>query len=624
MKKKPEPEPGGKDGSLSLHLKDILGLAPDSYLITDTSGLFIDGGVVTEAASGFTVDDLRGQNIFQIDLVPSEDREAARDFVKSCGRGRHAGPLRLQVKRKDGRLATIEVMGFPIRFRGESLVLLTVHAMEKLERIESMLRESGELFESLVRQSSNAAYIFDHATKRIVDCNEAFLVLMGYEAQEIADLTVYDIVAHERADVDDYVARILEKGATVIGERQWKARSGNVIDVLISAFRVKHGKKTLIFVTARDIGDLKTMRGELQRAKNALETEVKSYVSELSVTAERLSREIDERKRVEETLKLSEEKFRMVVEHATEAIIIAQDGKFKFVNRKALELVGDTTMDVIDLDIGMFIHPDDQNSVLQRHEKRLSGETVPNEYNFRLKDVHGNSRWVSIKAVLTEWNGRPATLNFIMDITEQKKAEEDIRQSYEKLQRTMEGIIKVMTTTVEIRDPYTAGHQRRVSQLALAMGRLMELPPGSLDAIHMAGLIHDMGKISIPAEILSKPGKLSSFEFEIIKSHPSIGYDILKSIEFPWPLAEIVLQHHERLNGSGYPRKMKKDDILMEARILGVADVVEAMASHRPYRPALGIEAALDEISRNSGTLYDDDAVKACLSLFHEKKFKLD
>jgi len=624
MKKRPEPEAGGQGKSLALRLKEILGLAPDSYLVADINGNYLDGDVISETFSGYSAEELRGRNIFETGLLDPDTQKAARAFLEACGRGRHAGPLRLEVNRKDGGKAAFEFMGFPVRFNNKRLILCTMHAVEKFERIESMLRESGERFESLVRQSADAVYIFDSATKRIVDCNEAFLKLTGYSALDLPDLTAYRLVAHERAEVDANTDRIVQKGALVIGERKWRARDGTLLDVLISAVRLKHGAKTLIFVMARDIGDLKTMRGELERAKSALAAEVGSYVSELSLTAERLSQEIDERKRVEETLKLSEEKFRMLVEHATEAIIIAQDGKFKFVNNKALELVGDPTLDVLNMGIDIFIHPDDRDRVMKRHAQRLSGETAPNEYSFKLKDVHGNSKWVSIKAVLTEWNGRPATLNFLRDLTEQKKAEEDIRQSCEKLQRTIEGIVDVMTATVEIRDPYTAGHQRRVSQLALAMGRHLRLPAGSLDAIHMAGLIHDMGKISIPAEILSKPGKLSNFEFEIIKSHPSIGYDILKSIEFPWPLAEIVLQHHERINGSGYPRSMCRDDILIEARIIGVADVVEAMASHRPYRPALGIEAALDEIAKNSGKLYDAEAVEACLSLFHDRKFRFD
>jgi len=176
---------------------------------------------------------------------------------------------------------------------------------------------------------------------------------------------------------------------------------------------------------------------------------------------------------------------------------------------------------------------------------------------------------------------------------------------------------------VEARDPYMAGHQLRVADLARAIATEMGLPQDTIDGIRMAGSIHDIGKLSIPAEILSKPGKLSDVEFSLIKEHSRKGYEMLKDVESPWPLAEIVYQHHERMDGSGYPRNLKGDEILMEARIMAVADVVEAMASHRPYRPGLGIGAALEEIEKNRGTFYDEAVANACLRLFREKDFQL-
>lgn len=191
------------------------------------------------------------------------------------------------------------------------------------------------------------------------------------------------------------------------------------------------------------------------------------------------------------------------------------------------------------------------------------------------------------------------------------------------LQKAMEGIVQAMAKTVEMRDPYTAGHQRRVSTLACAIAHEMDLSENQIQGIKMAGDIHDLGKISVPAEILSKPTRLTDAEFNIIKSHPQVGYDILKGIEFPWPIAQIVYQHHERIDGTGYPRGLAEKEILAESRILAVADVVEAMASHRPYRPALGIEKALEEISTNKGGLYDTDVADACITLFKEKGFIL-
>jgi len=206
-------------------------------------------------------------------------------------------------------------------------------------------------------------------------------------------------------------------------------------------------------------------------------------------------------------------------------------------------------------------------------------------------------------------------------MVEERTAE--LRATNERLQETIDGTVKIIASTVETRDPYTAGHQRRVAEIAQAAAREIGLPEDRVHGIFMAGLIHDVGKVSVPAEILSKPTRLTENEFSLIKQHAEIGYNILKDIVFPWPLAEIVLQHHERLDGSGYPGGLKDGKVLLESRIIAVADVVEAMASHRPYRPALGLDKALDEITRNAGRLYDEDTVAACVRLFREKGFRL-
>jgi PAS domain S-box-containing protein len=192
-----------------------------------------------------------------------------------------------------------------------------------------------------------------------------------------------------------------------------------------------------------------------------------------------------------------------------------------------------------------------------------------------------------------------------------------------KLRASLEGTISAVAATMESRDPYTAGHQRRVADIASAIATEMGLPAHSVEGIRFGGLIHDLGKIQIPAEILSKPSRLSRLELELIKTHPQSGHDILKGIEFPWPIALMVLQHHERLDGTGYPQGLKGDAIVLEARILAVADVVEAMSSHRPYRPGLGLDAALKEIEEKKGKWFDPAAVDACLRLFREKDYVL-
>lgn len=210
------------------------------------------------------------------------------------------------------------------------------------------------------------------------------------------------------------------------------------------------------------------------------------------------------------------------------------------------------------------------------------------------------------------------------EITSRIKAEEALRNSLDITRKAMEGTVHVLSVVGEFRDPYTAGHQRRVARLARSIGQEMNLNSEQLSAVYLAGLVHDIGKIAIPIEILCKPGRITDVEFSIIKTHPQIGYDILKTVEFPWPIARIVLQHQEHVDGTGYPAGLRSEDILIEARILCVADVVESIGSHRPYRPTLGIDKALDEITVNKGIKYDESVCDACLMLFHEHRFAFD
>ncbi|PKN35046.1 MAG: hypothetical protein CVU61_05090 [Deltaproteobacteria bacterium HGW-Deltaproteobacteria-19] len=219
--------------------------------------------------------------------------------------------------------------------------------------------------------------------------------------------------------------------------------------------------------------------------------------------------------------------------------------------------------------------------------------------------------------------GEGLMVSTVWDVTERKRLELERQVIIDKLRKGLTATVQAISAVVEAKDPYTAGHQQRVSDLARTIACEMGLPGDQIEGIRVAGIIHDIGKISVPSEILSKPSKLSLVEFRLIQVHPEAGYEILKDVEFPWPVARAVLQHHERMDGSGYPSGLKGGDILLEARILAVADVVESMASHRPYRPTLGIEAALEEIMKNKGILYDPDVVDACLKLFREKEYQL-
>ncbi len=240
-----------------------------------------------------------------------------------------------------------------------------------------------------------------------------------------------------------------------------------------------------------------------------------------------------------------------------------------------------------------------------------------------LEDATGTSVPVELRVSSSEWEGRPARLVTLHDIGEHRRMELAQREHTQELEGTLVQTIQTVARAVEKRDPYTAGHQQRVAELAVAIARKMGLDEDHITGIRLGGIIHDIGKIYIPAEILNRPGRLSAVEFEMIKSHTVVGHDIVKDVSFPWPVKEMVIQHHERLDGSGYPQGLKNGEIALEARILAVADVVEAITSHRPYRPGLGVDVALDEINTNRDIWYDSDAVDACLSVFHEDHFSL-
>jgi PAS domain S-box-containing protein/putative nucleotidyltransferase with HDIG domain len=331
--------------------------------------------------------------------------------------------------------------------------------------------------------------------------------------------------------------------------------------------------------------------------------------------------DITKRKQAEKNLRDSEERYRVVVEHAQESILITQHMKIVFANTAAAENTGYSVQALTALDLKKLIHPDDINMVTDYHSRRLNGKKVPSIYSFRIICRDKTVKWVELNATLIQWEKKPAILNFLTDITARKLLDEERSESFKRTKETLDATVNSIAMIVETRDPYTTGHQLRVSHLARDIAEEMGLTLDQKEFIGTAAIIHDIGKLSIPSEILSKPTKLTALEFELIKTHSQSGYNILKDIKFPWPVATVILQHHERMNGSGYPNKLKGKDILLEARIVALADVVEAISSHRPYRPTLGINFALDEITKNRVILYDANVVDACLRLFLKKNY---
>ncbi len=340
----------------------------------------------------------------------------------------------------------------------------------------------------------------------------------------------------------------------------------------------------------------------------------------------KLEEKIAQLENLNKALRESEEKYRSIFDNSIEGIYqTTPEGRFIDANAAFCQMLGYKSFEelnttVTDISRQLYVDPEDRAKIISQIE--TEGTAKGFETRFRTKN--GDIIWVNInmRAVRDNDGNLLYYEGIDEDITKRKLAEEKLSRTLETLRKSFNAATQIIASAVEMRDPFISGHQERVSGLAKAIAEQMKVKDDTIEGIFTAGLIHDIGKISIPAETLSKPGKLSPVEFSLIQTHSEMGYHILKDIEYPWPVAEIVLQHHERIDGSGYPRGIKGPDILLEAKILMVADVVEAMSSHRPYRPALGIDAAIEEINKNRGVIYDNDVVDACLELLIKKRFQ--
>jgi len=394
----------------------------------------------------------------------------------------------------------------------------------------------------------------------------------------------------------------------------------NALDAL--NLLIKNNYEIPFIIVSGTVGEdiaVKTMK------KGANDYLMKDNLARLVPSIKRELQEIEikrERREAIGGLVESEKRFKELAE-LLPAVIVETDSndKITFANHTFYKLTGYLFKDVNNgMHIYRIIVPEERVNFqenLKKHDDRSTSEYTVLKKNGDIYPVimycndicNGHDKRIGSRIVM-------------VDITERKRAEYKIEESYKRLQKTLNDTINTLASIIENRDPYTSGHQKKVAYLAINISEELGLSDEETEALGTAAMVHDIGKITIPASILSKPGKVSDVEYKLIKTHSRTGYEIIKNIEFPYPIEKIILQHHERLDGSGYPLGLKDKDIMFEAKILAVADVVEAMSSHRPYRPALGINKALEEIDNNKGILYDTNVVEACKNLFTKKKFE--
>ena len=470
-------------------------------------------------------------------------------------------------------------------------VITIIRDITERGHAEQALRESEERYRTLVETSPDAIVVTDlqgtitAVSNRALDlygCNDAE-VLLGKNAFDF-------IVPKDRPRAMQNLQKVLKEGFMRATEYSLLKKDGTTYGAELNAALIRdaHGQPKAFIATMRDI----TLR-----------------------------------KRTHEALQRSEEKYKTLTEHINVGIYrntAGPKGKFIEANPAIVTIFDYKDKDeFLDVNVAdLYQNPKDR---ARFNEKMLRDGFVRNE-ELWLKRKNGTPMICSVSAVaIKDEHGDVQYYDGIIeDITERKRTEQDYQKNFIKLDRILEETVDALASTLGKRDPYTGGHQKRVTSLACSIAEEMGLPSEQIKGLRLAGLLHDIGKIAIPAEILSKPSRLTEAEFNIVKDHPQIGHDIIKSVEFPWPIADIVLQHHELLDGSGYPIGLKDGKIRIEAKIMVVADVVEAMCSHRPYRPAHSLEMTLDEISKYRGILYDEDIVDICVKLFLDKAFRFN
>jgi PAS domain S-box-containing protein/putative nucleotidyltransferase with HDIG domain len=495
----------------------------------------------------------------------------------------------IEVTGDDQRRYTLRIQTFPVLGQDGTMTAFieVVEDITERKRMEQELRDSEERYKALYEDNPSMYFTVD-THGMVLSVNQFGAKELGYTVKELVGQPLLNVFYDDDKEaVQQQLAACLQNPQELFHWEFRKVRKdGNIMWVKEAARAVRRiDGKLVVFIVCEDISERKQAEGELRE---------------------------------------SEERYRTFFEHAGFAMTLfdAETGNRVAFNTMAHESLGYTRKEFQELTAAdLTVNKDPK--VTAQHFKSII-EQGSDLYKMKLVAKNGKIRDELISAVPMRIRGKDFIQMIRVDVTDQKRAELELKESFERLRRSLESTISALASALELRDPYTAGHQQRVADLACAIAEEMGLGEEQVAGLRMAGLIHDIGKINIPAEILNKPGQLNEIEYSLFKNHPQVGHDLLETVEFPWPVAQIVLQHHERMDGSGYPQGLTGEEIILEARILAVADIIEAIASHRPYRPARGIGDALEEILHNKGILYDPAVVDACLRVFYDKGFTFE
>lgn len=513
-------------------------------------------------------------------LIDPEYLPVIKESFQQHLEGKEIEPYYYILKTKSGQSLDAILTTHLINYEGSQAIMGIVTDITAYKQIETDLRSSEAKYRALVEKSPLAIVIAQGKPPKIVYANSIIHELTGYDYDEFMNFSY-----------EQMQSLIYEEDRKTLFDRYQTRLSGNQVP---SSYELR--------INCKD-GNIRWTRIYSSRIM---------YKGEPAIQASFL--DISDQRQMQIDLEASERKYRDLVDNALIGVYKSSlSGQFIYVNKALAHMLGyEDAKELARIPVEtIYRDASDRNKFLTKLHER--GVLERYELSFNAKD--GSEKIVMVSAILE----KDIISGTIIDISERKQMETKLKTNLEKYQELMINTIHAMASILETRDPYTAGHQQRVADIVIYIGKAMDLDENQLKGLHTAAMIHDIGKIYVPAEILTRPSKLTESEFALIKIHPMVGSDILKKIDFPWPVSDIVLKHHERINGSGYPHGLKSDEIMLEAKILAVADVIEAMSSHRPYRAALSLEETIQEIEKNAGILYDHAVVKVTVELIRDK-----
>jgi len=603
-----------------IRYRNLIEMAPDGIVTLNIKGFITLGNPAFKKLTGYSEKELLGKHFLKFPTMQLAKGVEYLKVFQAILRGKKPSRMKFNYKRKDGEIRFAEAEIKKKKKNGRiSEILATCRDITKEHKAEEALKASEYKYHNLY-DSSREGIFFTDMKSNVLGANKACTDMLGYSMDELKNIPFDKLTPKKchKKEKNNTFKKLIKLGNFDENEREFIKKDGTIISVSVRRWLTldKKGKPQGVWGFIRDITENK-------KAEETIKDRDRRYFtffenSPMPITVKDLSeikKYLDrlKEKKIKDLRKYLDSNFFRIMPSIMKIKLLEA-------NKAILKMLEASSKEDLLNNLGKIFTKELLNYYKEaiiayfKGKKEFSGETIFNTLKGKKVNVY-----MRMNIIPGSGDTLKKVLSTAIDITRQKKLDKELKECHKQLERTLSGTINALAAMAESRDPYTSGHQKRVTILAVAIAQDIGLDENIIEAVRIAALVHDIGKINVPSSILTRPGKISDIEFDMAKIHPSVGYEILKNIDFPWPIADIILQHHEKLDGSGYPKGLKEKDIKIEAKMLAVADVVEAMSSNRPYRPALGLDEAIKEITSGRGKVYDLSIVDSCLKILKGK-----